>query len=437
MLKFIKAFEKSLFSLTKIFLIFVLYLIFYSVYAIDSPELQRFSRVSTIITTTFLILCYIMLRLYGNFSIGEKRTRELVISVALGAAFTNLFTYGQLCIMEKKIEPFYPLALIFAVQVLSIIIIAKGANKLYSALNPPLKMIVICSGRADFSELSNKLKQYKHRYSLVKSAAFSSGRWKQDIDTADGALIADIDSNSKRAVMEYCYKKEKKVLFEPDFSDIIINSSTHELLDDTSLFVNSPLGLTFEQRLAKRIFDLIFSAILIVVLSPAMLIVAFAVKLSDGGRIFYRQQRSTIGGKFFYVIKFRTMVENAEDKTGAVLAQINDSRITKTGRILRKLRLDELPQLFNVLGGSMSIVGPRPEREELAKDICTELPEFEYRLRVKAGLTGLAQISGKYSTAPKEKLFLDILYIERYSLKLDLKIILQTLLVIFAPEKAE
>ncbi len=436
MIKLLKAFEKSVLSLTKLFLIFLLFLVFYGFYMFDSPELQRFSRVSTIVTTTFLILCYSMVRLYGNYSIGSKKTKELVLSVIFGAVITDLFTYGQLCIMEKRIMKLYPLLIIPVVQFAVAVLITKGANRLYSTVNPPKKLIVVARSRSHPTEFLKKLKEYQHKYQLIKISPFESGTWKNDLDASDGVLIADIEYEHRRKIIEYCYDKGKIILYEPAVYDIIVSSSTHELLDDSSLFVSTASGLSFEQQFVKRLFDIIVSLLGIIITMPLMLFEAVSVKLFDGGRIFYLQERCTIGGQRFKVIKFRTMVENAEKDSGAVLSHLDDSRITKPGRFFRKLRLDELPQLFNVLSGSMSIVGPRPEREELADGIKKELPEFEYRLRVKAGLTGLAQIAAKYSTTPKDKLVLDLLYIENYSLKLDIKILLQTLLVILSPEKS-
>ena len=168
-----------------------------------------------------------------------------------------------------------------------------------------------------------------------------------------------------------------------------------------------------------------------------MLISALAIKLYDGGPVFFRQARSTIGGKVFYIHKFRSMIVDAEKYTGAQLATENDPRITKVGRIIRATRLDELPQIINILKGDMSIVGPRPERKVLADEICKEIPEFAYRLKVRGGLTGYAQIYGKYNTSAYDKLRLDLMYIENYSLQLDLKLIILTVKIMFSKESTE
>ena len=196
------------------------------------------------------------------------------------------------------------------------------------------------------------------------------------------------------------------------------------------------MGLTAEQMLIKRIVDIVISLIGIVVSSPIMLVCAIAVKLYDGGPVFYRQERLTYKGKTFRIFKFRSMCVDSE-KHGARLASKHDSRITPVGKVLRNLHFDELPQLFNILIGDMSVVGPRPERKAILKEYQKEIPEFYYRLKVKAGLTGYAQVYGKYNTTPYDKLKLDLFYIENYSLLLDFKLMLMTFKILFQKETSE
>ena len=149
------------------------------------------------------------------------------------------------------------------------------------------------------------------------------------------------------------------------------------------------------------------------------------------------QKRLTIDGRVFEVYKFRSMIVDAEKDGVARLASKNDNRITPIGKFIRAVRLDELPQLLNILKGDMSIVGPRPERPEIAKEYEKTMPEFAYRLKVKAGLTGYAQILGKYNTTPRDKLLLDMMYIEKYSLFLDIKLMLMTIKILFMSESTE
>jgi len=208
-------------------------------------------------------------------------------------------------------------------------------------------------------------------------------------------------------------------------------------LFDTPLLLCRNLGLTLEQRFLKRCFDMFFASCLLILSLPIMAITAAAIKLYDRGPVFYKQLRLTINGKVFTLYKFRSMIVNAEKQSGARLASENDDRITPIGRFIRKIRLDELPQLLNILKGDMSAVGPRPERPEISQQYEREMPEFGFRLKVKAGLTGYAQVLGKYNTTPYDKLKLDLMYIEHYSILLDIKLILMTIKILFMPSSTE
>jgi lipopolysaccharide/colanic/teichoic acid biosynthesis glycosyltransferase len=195
--------------------------------------------------------------------------------------------------------------------------------------------------------------------------------------------------------------------------------------------------MTIEQRFIKRLIDIVCSFLLIIITSPIMLITAILVKIYDGGPVFYKQVRLTKNNKEFKIIKFRSMKVDAEKVGGAQLAKKDDKRITPIGKFIRAVRIDELPQLFNILKGDMTFIGPRPERPEIAAKYIEEMPEFAYRTKVKAGLAGYAQVYGKYNTTPYDKLKLDLTYIENYSTWLDIKLMLLTLKVLFLPDSTE
>ena len=208
-------------------------------------------------------------------------------------------------------------------------------------------------------------------------------------------------------------------------------------LSDSPLLLSKNDGLQIEQKIVKRLLDIAISAVGLLITSPLFLLIAISIKCTDRGPVFYKQKRLTQGGKEFKIYKFRTMIQDAEKGGRAVLARDEDDRILPVGKILRRLRLDELPQLWNILKGDMSMVGPRPERPELMAEIVEEIPEFVYRLKVKAGLTGYAQVYGKYNTTAYDKLKLDLTYIRNYSIFLDLKLILMTPKVMFLKESTE
>ena len=209
------------------------------------------------------------------------------------------------------------------------------------------------------------------------------------------------------------------------------------LFDSPLLLSRNNQGLQIEQEIMKRIIDIVGSLIGIVITIPIFLIVGICIKMTDGGPVIYQQTRLTKNGKKFQIYKFRTMVQNAEADGKARLASEGDPRILPIGRVLRATRLDELPQIYNILKGDMSIVGPRPERPELAAELEKEIPEFSFRLQVKAGLTGYAQVYGKYNTTPYDKLKLDLTYIRNYSVLEDLKLIIMTPKIMLMKESTE
>ena len=249
-------------------------------------------------------------------------------------------------------------------------------------------------------------------------------------------VIGDIPSHERNTLLKYCFEKDIRCYSIPKLSDIMLRNAEDIHLFDTTLLLSRNLRLTAEQMFFKRVIDIVFSLLGLVVASPFMLVIALAIKLYDGGPVFYRQPRFTRDKRVFMILKFRSMKMDSEEK-GAQLAQKDDDRITPVGKIIRRIHFDELPQIFNILKGDMSLVGPRPERPEIAAVYSERIPEFDYRLKVKAGLTGYAQVYGKYNTTPYDKLKLDLTYIETYSLQLDIKLLMLTFKILFQKENTE
>ena len=252
----------------------------------------------------------------------------------------------------------------------------------------------------------------------------------------EAVIIWDLPSQIRNKYLKYCFAHSIRCYITPKISDVILTGTDRIHLFDTPLLVARNIGLNADQLAVKRAMDIVISLLAIILFSPIMLLCALAVKLCDKGPVFYRQERLTQNGRTFRIFKFRSMRVDSE-KSGARLASKHDSRITPVGRVLRNLHFDELPQLFNVLVGDMSLVGPRPERKVLVKEYQKEIPEFHYRLKVKAGLTGYAQVYGKYNTTPYDKLKLDLFYIENYSVMLDIKLMFMTFRILFQKETSE
>ena len=259
----------------------------------------------------------------------------------------------------------------------------------------------------------------------------------EELENYQCAVGVGLKPDHKEALVKYAYDITKPIYLLPDVYDVIINGGRNVYLVDTPMYMVNNFGPSQLEKIVKRIFDIVFSLVLLVVMSPFLLITALAVKLQDGGPVFYKQTRLTQYGREFEIIKFRSMKVDAEKVGGAQLAKENDDRITKVGKFIRATRLDEFPQLFNILKGDMSVVGPRPERPELAAKIEEKLPEFHYRLKAKAGLTGYAQVYGKYNTKLKDKLLFDLIYIEHYSLLMDIRILFLTFKIVFKKESTE
>ena len=260
---------------------------------------------------------------------------------------------------------------------------------------------------------------------------------KEKILNYDAVVLNDIPTEKRKNLLKYCFEQDIRVYFVPKISDMFVKGADELKLFDTPVFLCRNIQLSFEQKLVKRIMDIALAMVLLILTSPIMLITLAAIKIEDGGTALYRQKRCTTNGKVFDVMKFRSMRMDAEKIGGVQLAKENDSRITNVGKFIRKTRIDELPQLINILRGDMSFVGPRPERPELVEENCKTVPEFSYRMKVKAGLTGYAQVYGKYNTTFLDKLKMDLLYIEKYSIWLDIQIIFMTVKVVFMKESTE
>lgn len=250
-------------------------------------------------------------------------------------------------------------------------------------------------------------------------------------------VLWDIPTKERNLLLKFCYSRSLRVYIMPKIPDVLIKGADQMHLFDTPILLIREYSIKIEQRAIKRLIDIVFSLLLIILTSPIMLVTAIIIKCYDGGPVLYKQVRCTIYQKEFKIMKFRSMRVDAEKDGVARLASRNDSRITPIGKFIRSCRIDELPQLFNILCGDMSFIGPRPERPEIIRQYMEDMPEFAYRMKVKAGLAGYAQVYGKYNTTPYDKLKLDLTYIQNYSVWLDIKLMLLTLKILFTPESTE
>lgn len=393
---------------------------------------------------TVFILCG---RWLGAFLIGVSRKMNLIaseISAIFLTDFAEIFISMAITGQFRFFRHFaLRYALLFLGQAMAAGVLTIPALFWYRRNFPPLRVLEIYGddeerirfgpqGQGGNMEVVRRIKST----SIGTEAPEDSGTFRE-LNPYDAVLLNGVDEETRNSILKYCYVVNKRVYFTPTIADILVKASGNFNVFDTPLYLNRNLPMTLSQRFWKRFFDIVLSAISLVILSPLFLGISIAIKLDDGGPVLYRQRRCTRDGRTFQILKFRSMVVDAEKDGRPHPAEDHDERITRTGHILRASRLDELPQLINILKGEMSIVGPRPERVEHVRKYTEELPEFQYRLKVKGGLTGYAQVYGKYNTTAEDKLKMDLVYITNYSLLLDVQILFETLKTLFRKDSTE
>lgn len=409
-------------------------------YKYYSPRMERmfWRKGHLLILGIYLLAIYLVVRIYNGWKTGYVRVFNIIFAQTIGAIITNIGAYVAIILLTKHLEDAIPLAVMTGVQMLLSIPWAWACNKLYLTAYPPRRVLMVYGDRPA-SSLIHKIANRTDRFTVSGKISVNEGLEQvyAMIPQFEGVVICDISAKSRNDILKYCYARNIRTYVSPKISDIIIRSCESQHMFDTPMLMARNDGITIENKIVKRLMDIVISFALLLITSPIMLAVAVAIKIEDHGSIFYKQERLTLNRKHFYIYKFRSMKENAEQDGKERLSQKDDDRITKVGRFIRATRLDEIPQFINILKGDMSLVGPRPERPAIAAKYEEVIPEFAYRLKVKAGLTGYAQVYGKYNTTAYDKLKLDLMYIQNYRVSLDIEILMRTLQVICSSEAAE
>lgn len=379
-----------------------------------------------------ILASIVVFDIYNVVSTLKKSLFENAVVIAVSLFLINMITMAVVFLSKGSAFPKNVFVIGFAIQ-FSIIFIAKTIILNAIKLGRVEKNILVIALGDEVEYITKKILLDKHNLDSIKYICDKVNRNVYElIDYVDKVYIGSTIVNGDRLdIVNYCSEKGKIVYLIPNLFEISLADSKIGQVGDILVFKLENLRLTHEQKFMKRALDIITSFVGLIITLPILLVVSLSIKLYDGGSIFYKQERVTENGKTFDLYKFRTMVVDAEKYTGPILAMEEDPRITPLGGFLRASRIDELPQLFNVLQGDMSVVGPRPERPFFVEQFNEEIDEFKYRVFVKAGITGLAQVLGNYSTVPKTKAKYDLLYIKNYSLLLDIKIILNTVKIIF------
>ena len=386
----------------------------------------------------YAVLMLILFHYSDGFNYGHSKLSDIIVSQCIAILLVNFITYWQLSLISNVMVAMLPMLLLTILDIILCFGFCWIFNQVYHKYHTPRDMIMIY-GTENALELEGKMAMRDDKYHITASVSIAEGIEKilEDIQKHEAVLLNDVPAQIRNDILKYCYTNEIRLYTTPKLSDIIISGADKINTFDTPLVLIKGTGLSLEQRIMKRIMDIVLCAIAMVVAAPIMLIVAVAIKLEDGGPVFFKQERVTVDGKRFDILKFRSMIVDAEKFGEVIPATDRDPRITKVGNVIRATRIDELPQILNILKGEMSIVGPRPERVEHVEKYQAAIPEFVYRTKVKGGLTGYAQIYGKYNTTPYDKLRLDLTYIEEYSILLDIKLILMTLQIMLRKESTE
>jgi len=380
---------------------------------------------------------YFTSRIYRGFNFGSIDLSEIILSWVLCLIIANTMQYLVLSLIEMKLLPATGFLAIIGAQIVFALPMTAIINKLYYIQNPAQRAIIIYSKVKKAQEYSTIIEQHRKKFKIQKIVSNNEPFEviRKCIEESETVFFLDVDENLRKILLEVCFSHNKRAYILPTFTSVLLNMADMSWISSTPMLLLKSSELDIGTRFIKRSVDIVLSSIAIVSLSWLMAITWLIIRLYDHKPAIYKQTRITKGGRHFTLYKFRTMREGAEDDGIPRLSTEGDERVTPFGRVIRKTKIDELPQLFNVLRGSMSLVGPRPERPEIAKQYEEAYPNFSFRTKVKAGITGYAQVYGRYSTAPDEKLLLDIMYIGKFSIWQDAILLLQTIKVILMPSK--
>ena len=425
-----------------IVLILIQGLIFVNTWVNDYNTVLRFPYVmkgNVFLMIVYMSLSYIFMILFDCNNLSEYRPAYLIFSETLAIISCNIMVYFVIIIPAAALGlmPIMPIVFMTIKDFIVIVIWGILVYNLFKRIFPPKDLLLITSQNS-VDDIILKFSKRNDLYNIKDSIVFNNDALENiyaKCNKYDNILIGDITSESRNDIIKHCFNNSRSIFVIPKISDIILKYSDDLLLFDTPIYLSTNFGLSLEVRIFKRIIDIVISLIVLIFFSPIWIIIALIIKLEDGGPIFFFQERVTEDNKLFNIVKFRSM---AVSDSNEVMPTVNDDiRVTKIGRFIRKYHIDEIPQLFNVLIGDMSIVGPRPERKEHVELYTKEIDEFKYRYKVKAGLTGLAQIYGKYNTSAIDKLKLDLIYIKKASVIFDLELILRTLKVLVIKDNTE
>lgn len=393
----------------------------------------------------FFYLCLLgaMSKLYGGMALTTSRISELIYSQVVAIFITNALIYMVILLLTRHPKSILPLLLITVIQDGASVIWAYVAHHIANHMFTASKVLLVYDNVAAYKNGRIIIQKQPFRFQLVgEIEVFENDSVNSLIDKmsevgAESLMLCGLSSSQRNDIIKYCVEHDIRAFVRPNIGDFLVSDAKVIQMANLPVMIceRATLGITYV--VVKRLMDIVISLLGLIITSPILLITSIAIKAYDHGPILYKQTRLTRNGKRFEILKFRSMKIDAEKDGMARLSSENDDRITPVGKVIRAIRIDELPQLINILRGELSVVGPRPERPEIAEQYVEYMPEFSLRLQVKAGLTGYAQVYGKYNTEPYDKLQMDLMYINQMGIVSDMKIILATIKILFMSESTE
>lgn len=391
-----------------------------------------------LVALLFLGLYTALGKVYDGFLISYHRISEIVYSQMLAAAISMVILYMVICLLARRLMEPAEMIIAFIAQLMLSIFWALCAQHWYFSMFPARDSIIISDTRQGLEQL---IRKYAMNRKFNIRAVLGVGDVLKDktlLNQVETVFFSGIHSHDRNILLKYCIEQNISVYVIPRIGDVLMSGAHNMHLFHLPMLRVERYHPSLFYLFLKRSFDVFACGAAILVLLPVFIATAIAIKSCDGGPVLYKQKRLTKDGKVFEVLKFRSMRVDAEkDGVAKLSTGGNDERVTPVGRFIRKVRIDELPQLLNILKGDMTICGPRPERPEIAAQYEKELPEFHLRLQAKAGLTGYAQVYGKYNTTPYDKLIMDLMYIAHPSFLQDLQIMFATAKILFQRESTE
>ncbi len=414
-------------------------LMWYYFYA-DSIYHAFFRKGNWAVIFIYAVMYFLYGRVYEAFHVSQSRISSIAISQMTALALTNVVSILLTWILMRRAFNLLPYLACFAVQCLLCTAWAYLVNHWYFKRYPPMKTVIVEGDEIKGVKNIIEAHSLDRKFKVIRTVSEEDlGREGTGfLEEAEAVFLVGLHSHDRNQILKYCIENNIQAFIKPRLGDAIMSGAMETHIMNLPILRVTRYRPVPEYLIAKRVFDLVSSSVVLILSSPVFLVVSILIKAQDKGPVFYKQKRLTTDGKVFELIKFRSMRTDAEaDGVARLSTGENDSRITPVGRFIRKTRIDELPQLINIIKGDMSVVGPRPERPEIAAEYEKELPEFRLRLQAKAGLTGYAQVYGKYNTTPYDKLCMDLMYIAHPGFMQDMRLILATFAILFKSESTE